>query len=166
MTLDPLLNAPLQVQIHVFAALLALFIGPVSIWRKRRDLIHKSLGVLWNSAMLVVATTAFFIHEIRWIGPFSPIHLFSFMTYYYLWQAITHLRARRFQAHGAAMKSLYFNALVVAGVFTILPGRRMNEVLFADYGVEGFVAALTLSIMALLWARRRRRAVVTHSVSR
>ncbi len=157
MTSSPILNAGLEVQIHVVAALIALAIGPISIWRKRRDRIHKTLGVTWIAAMLVLATSGLFIHEIRMIGPFSPIHLFSFLTYFSLWRAISHLRARRFGAHGKAMKGLYFGALIVAGFFTLLPGRTFNRMLFGDYANEGFAAMLTAAVIVVVWRQWQQR---------
>ena len=103
--------------------------------------------------MFVLAVSGFFIHGLRMIGPFSPIHLFSILTLYGLWESISHLRARRFAAHGKAMKSLYFTALLLAGFFTLLPGRRMNEVLFGAYGLEGFVVVLVIGVVAILLLR-------------
>jgi len=156
-TLEPILNAPLEIQIHVVAAILAISIGPFSILRKRRDNLHKTLGVIWIAAMLVVATTALFINEIRMIGPFSPIHVFSIITYHGLWRAISHLRAGRYLAHGRAMKSLYLSALGIAGLFTFLPGRRMNQVLFGNYENEGFMVVMTIGALAALWLILNRR---------
>lgn len=156
MTLDPILTAPTVIQIHVAAAVFALMIGPFSIWRKRRDRIHKTLGYIWISSMFMLATSAWFINEIRLIGPFSPIHGFSLLTYYGLWEAISHVRARRFEAHGKTMKNLYFLALGVTGLFTLLPGRRMNDVLFGSYEATGFAASAIAAVAVFVWLRFRR----------
>ena len=80
--------------------------------------------------MFVVAVSSFFIHEIRLWGPFSPIHLLSVFTLIMLPLAV--LRARRHDVakHRRAMTGLFIGALVVAGAFTLLPGRIMHAVVF------------------------------------
>lgn len=135
---------PLVVQIHAGAAVLALLIGPMAIWRKRRDRLHRFVGATWLVLMLVVATSAWFITEIRLIGPFSPIHIFSLMTYWSIFQALRHVRAGRYLAHGAELRSLYLQALGIAGIFTLLPGRDLHALIFGEKIV------LALGVMAVL----------------
>ncbi|MEL7262317.1 MAG: hypothetical protein AAGK69_13125, partial [Pseudomonadota bacterium] len=50
MHLEPLLNASLPIQIHVALALMALMLGPVVLWRNRRDRVHRVLGYVWAEA--------------------------------------------------------------------------------------------------------------------
>ena len=45
---------------------------------------------------------------------------------YALWS----LYRGRARAHGRTMFALFFGALVIAGAFTLLPGRIMNQVVF------------------------------------
>lgn len=142
--LTSLATWPFVIQLHAGAAVFALLIGPFAIWRKRRDIWHRVAGLTWILLMLTVATSAWFIHGFQLIGPFSPIHAFSLITYWSLFQAIRHVRAGRYQAHGKEMRSLYLQALGIAGLFTLLPGRMMHEVLFGDQVV------LSLAIMALI----------------
>ena len=130
MSLSPLLTAPLAIQIHAFSAILAVLIGAMVLFRRKGTPLHKLMGRVWAGLMLVVATSALFINEIRMIGPFSPIHLFSLATYLGLAQGIRHIRRGNVRAHRAQMQGLYFMVLGLAGAFTLLPGRRMNEVLF------------------------------------
>jgi uncharacterized membrane protein len=82
--------------------------------------------------MLVVASSSFFIHTIRLWGPWSPIHLLSIFTLIMLpiavWQAHRHAVER----HRWTMISLFVGALVIAGVFTLLPGRIMHAVVFGQ----------------------------------
>jgi uncharacterized membrane protein len=122
------------------------------------------MGRVWVGLMLIVATSAIFINEIRLIGPFSPIHIFVVMTYLGLWEAIREIRRGNVLGHQAAMKSLYLGALLLTGAFTLLPGRRMQQMLFgADAGwVPSLVAiGVALAVTGWLWWRlmpRRRRA--------
>lgn len=168
MSLDPLLSAPPAIQIHATSATAAMLLGAVILFRRKGTPAHKAIGRIWVGLMLVVATSAIFINEIRLVGPFSPIHLFVLLTYAGLWQAIREIRRGNIQAHQATMKSVYLGALLLTGAFTLLPGRRMHDVLFgADSGWLPSLLAipLALALTAYLWVRlmpkRSRRPLAT-----
>ena len=63
-------------------------------------------------------------------GPWSPIHLLAIFTLVMVplavWQAHRHAVAQ----HQWAMISIFTGALVIAGLFTLLPGRIMHAVVF------------------------------------
>jgi uncharacterized membrane protein len=105
------------------------------------------LGRVWVCLMVIVAVSALFIHETRMIGPFSPLHLLVLTTGFGLWQAYSAIRRGDVMAHQKAMKSLYLGALLLAGAFTLLPGRRLNLVLF---GPDAGWAPALISIGLLL----------------
>jgi uncharacterized membrane protein len=130
MTLAPLLTAPAVIQWHAFAALGAFALGAVQLAAPKGTIPHRLFGWIWALLMLTVVVSSFFIHTIRLWGPFSPIHLLSIFTLIMLPLAV--LRARRHQVdrHRRAMTGLFVGALVIAGVFTLLPGRIMHAVLF------------------------------------
>jgi uncharacterized membrane protein len=160
MSLAPLLAAPLPVQIHAFAAIAALLLGAVVLFRKKGTALHKALGRVWVVLMLVAAISSIFINEIRLIGPFSPIHIFSVMTFVGLAQGIRAIRRGNVRAHRAAMQGLYFFALILAGAFTLLPGRRMHDVLFgagAGWTPSLIAIGLALGISAAIYLRLRRQ---------
>ena len=92
MSLDPILSAPIAIQIHAVSATAAMLLGAVILFRRKGTPVHKLLGRVWVGLMLIVATSAIFINEIRLIGPFSPIHLFSVLTYTGIAQGIWHIR--------------------------------------------------------------------------
>lgn len=138
------------IQIHIVTALLAVVLGPVVLFRPRRDALHRTLGYVWVMAMAVVALSSFMIHSIRVIGPFSPIHALSVYTLYGLVQAIRAARARRIAEHRATMRWLYFWSMGVAGLFTLLPGRAMHRVLFGADTWAGFV--LIVAGVAIVFA--------------
>lgn len=147
MNMTPLLAADPVIQIHAFSAIAALFIGAFILWRKKGTALHKFLGRCWALLMFTVATSSWFIHEIQLIGPFSPIHIFALMTYSGLFDGITQIRRGNVDKHRGAMQGLYLGALILAGAFTFLPGRRMYEVLFgsidATFGL-GWLASLAV----------------------
>lgn len=171
MSLALLLAANLAIQIHAFSAVAAFAIGAVVLWRRKGTALHRLLGRIWVLLMLVVATSALFINEIRLIGPFSPIHLFSLITYAGIGRGLWAIIIEKdIVSHRAAMQSVYINALLLAGVFTFLPGRRMNAVLFG--AGAGWTPALILigsallAIGALWWRLMSKRPSVPTPVSR
>ena len=152
--LSPLLDAPAPVVAHVAAALTALAATPVVLLRRRRDRLHKVMGYVWVTGMALAAVSSFLITEIRLIGPFSPIHLLSAVTLVNLVLAIRAIRRGNRAAHETILRQTAFWALGVAGLFTLLPGRRMHRVLFgaAEDGTSiAAIASLAVLAAALLW---------------
>jgi uncharacterized membrane protein len=148
---EPFVSATLAIQIHILCAIPALILGPVALFRKSRDGLHRWAGRVWVLAMAGLALSSFFIQTIRVIGPFSPIHILSVMTIAALGRSFFYLAKGRYEAHGRAMRALYLQALILAGIFTFLPGRRMNEVFFAQNPEMGLpVAAALGSILGLM----------------
>ncbi len=132
MTLAPLLAAPALIQWHAFAALGAFALGAVQLAAPKGTIPHRLFGWIWAALMLTVVISSFFIHQIRLWGPWSPIHLLSVFTLIMLPLAV--LRARRHEVtkHRRAMTGLFVGALVIAGAFTLLPGRIMHAVVFGS----------------------------------
>ena len=93
MTLTPLLNASPIIQIHAFAALGAFALGLVQFAAPKGTLPHRTIGWIWVALMTVIAVSSFWIHEIRLVGPFSPIHLLAIFTLVMLPLAVLHARA-------------------------------------------------------------------------
>lgn len=73
------------------------------------------------------SNSALFIHELRLIGPFSPIHILSFVVLHSLWSAIRDVRRGDIKSHERTMKNLYFLALIITGGFTLFPGPEPNS---------------------------------------
>lgn len=132
MTLQPLLDAAPAVQLHAFSAIAAFALGVVQLSAPKGTLPHRTVGYAWVALMIVVCITSFWIHEIRTWGPWSAIHLLSIFTLCTLPLAILHARHHRVGLHRRAMLSLFVGALVVAGLFTFVPGRIMHAVAFGD----------------------------------
>lgn len=126
----PLLDASFAIQLHTFAALAAFALGAVQLAAPKGTLPHRVLGWTWVTLMLVVALTAFWIHELRLWGIWSPIHLLAILTLVTLPYAVWNARRHRVVPHKWAMISLFAGALLVAGIFTLMPGRIMHEVIF------------------------------------
>ena len=80
MSLAPLLEAARAIPLHAFAAMAAFVLGIVQFAAPKGTLPHRTLGWIWVVLMVVVAISSFWIHEIRLVGPWSPIHLLSIFT--------------------------------------------------------------------------------------
>jgi uncharacterized membrane protein len=154
MTLHPLVTAAPLIQLHVAGALMALVLGPVALLRRSRDRWHRVAGVAWVAAMLVTAISSFGIRD---TGGWSWIHILSVLTLVGLTQGLWALWRGNRAAHGAAMRALYAQALILAGVFTLLPGRRMSRALFPDAPWTGFAAIAIIGALAALWMAWPRR---------
>ncbi|MBU2993872.1 DUF2306 domain-containing protein [Octadecabacter sp. 1_MG-2023] len=153
MSLDPLLSAPLHIQIHAAAALIAVAVGPLPLYRKKRDRLHKITGYIWVAAMFTVAASAFFIHSFAVIGPFSPLHGFALLTFWSLFTGMRHIFAGRVRAHRATFRALYWFGLMGAGVANFLPDRLINEAVFGGSDNLGWIV-IGLATVLLIWIAR------------
>jgi len=128
MTLAPLAKAFLVIQIHTVLALGAVLLTVGIFAIRKGSPLHRVMGWAWVIMMAIVALSSFGIHEIRMVGPFSPIHLLSAFTLWSLVVGVGHARSHRVKQHKRRMTALVFGALIVAGAFTFLPGRIMFQV--------------------------------------
>jgi uncharacterized membrane protein len=80
--------------------------------------------------IVTVAISSFWIHQIRLLGPFSPIHLLSIFTLIVLPIGVWRAHRHRVADHRRIMSFIFAGALVVAGLFTFVPGRIMHAVVF------------------------------------
>jgi len=130
MSLAPLLDAEPAVLLHAVAAMSAFALGLVQFAAPKGTLPHRTIGWVWVALMAAVAVSSFWIHSIRLLGPWSPIHVISLYTLGALPLAVWAARRHRVVAHRRAMIMLFSGALVIAGLFTLLPGRIMHKVVF------------------------------------
>ena len=132
MTLAPLLEAPTAIPLHAFAAMAAFTLGVVQFAAPKGTLPHRTLGWIWVGLMLAVAISSFWIHQIRLIGPWSPIHLLSIFVLAVVPLGVWRAHRHRVADHRRIMIFTFTGALVIAGLFTLLPGRIMHTVVFGQ----------------------------------
>jgi uncharacterized membrane protein len=130
MTLAPLLGADPVIQVHAFAAMTAFVLGAVQLAAPKGTGRHKAMGWLWVLLLATIAVSMFWIHTIRMFGPFSLIHLLSIFTLVTLPLAVLAAHRHRVADHRRAMIAIFVGALVIAGLFTLVPGRIMHAVVF------------------------------------
>ena len=61
---------------------------------------------------------------------FTPIHLLILTTAYGLGRGLYEVRRGNIAAHQRAMRITYVSACVIAGAFTLLPGRYLGDLLW------------------------------------
>jgi len=154
MNLQPLLDAPIAVQIHVAAVLPAAVLGAFILLNRKGTPLHRALGKVWMVLMAVTSLSSFFIHQINLFHGFSPIHLLSIFTLAGIWRAIATARARSIRAHKATVVGMYLGGIGAAGLFTLIPGRIMHAVVFTG-GPSWILLATVIVIAALLFLQRR-----------
>lgn len=130
MTLAPLLAAPLLVQLHVLAALGAFGLGLWQLAGHKGSALHRRLGWAWVGLMAVVAVSAFGITGRRSAGAFSWVHGMALVVLVMLPLSVWRARRGRVRAHGTSMLALFLGAVMIAGGFTLMPGRIMGRLVF------------------------------------
>src|ERR1700736_5955826 len=128
MNLAPLLDAAPAIRLHAFAAMSAFALGIVQLSAPKGTLPHRTIGWIWVTLMVIVGVSSFWIHQLRLWGPWSPIHLLSIFTLIMLPIGVLHARRHRVVSHRWTMIGIFAGALVIAGIFTFVPGRIMYAV--------------------------------------
>lgn len=127
------------IAIHMSAAITAVLLGPLALWarlgRTTRPRLHRALGYAWVTSMVAAALSAVFIRDFGLpnIAGYTPIHLLIPLTFFSLYRALQYLLAGNFQGHRLSMQWLYFSACLVAGAFTLLPGRYLGHLIWSDW---------------------------------
>lgn len=129
------------IAIHLAAALAAVALGPVALWARKgaqqRPRLHRAAGYAWVTTMVATAVSALFISGSvgpRW-GGFGIIHLLIPVTLGMLVMSFVYLARRNIAGHRKTMQNIYFGACVVAGGFTLLPGRFLGNTLWSGLGL-------------------------------
>jgi uncharacterized membrane protein len=130
MSLAPLLDAAPAIPVHAFAAMAAFVLGTVQFAAPKGTLPHRTVGWIWVGLMVSVAISSFWIHQIRLLGPWSPIHVLSILTLVTVPLGVWMAHRHRVADHRRIMIIIFLGALLVAGLFTLVPGRIIHSVVF------------------------------------
>src|ERR1700730_7138359 len=124
MSLAPLLNAAPAIPFHALAAMSAFVLGVVQFAAPKGTLPHRAIGWIWVCLMMSVWISSVCIHQTRLVGAWRRMQLLAVPPA--VWRAHRHHVA----AHRRIMILIFSGALVIAGLFTLLPGRIMHTVVF------------------------------------
>ena len=129
MNFDPLTSASPAILIHLVAAVLALIFGTIMWLRPKGTKSHKFTGRAFIVLLLLTAITAIFIREIN-RGQFSFIHIFVIVTFVGVVQSLQAIKNGNIKKHVKHVKGMFFGALLIPGLLSFLPGRRLFAVFF------------------------------------
>ena len=121
------------IAVHITLALTAVAIGPIALCarmgRAIRPRLHRAFGYAWVTCMLGTAFTGMFIRdfELPNLWGYTLIHLLIPLTLVSLFKAFQFLAKGNIAGHRKSMQWLYVNACIVAGAFTLLPGRYLGQ---------------------------------------
>jgi uncharacterized membrane protein len=127
-TFDLIAAAPLPIRLHLGSALLALLLASWQLLAPKGGPLHRLRGALWVGLMVAVCVGSFAIRTLLPRGPFegySPVHLLSVYVLIQLGRALLALHQGDFIRHGRVMRGTYVGGLLVAGAFTLVPGRLL-----------------------------------------
>jgi len=65
------------------------------------------------------------------MGHFGLIHLFSFYVFYSVPLAFVSAKKGNITRHKQSMVGLYVGGILIAGAFTLMPGRFLHELVFS-----------------------------------
>jgi uncharacterized membrane protein len=117
---------PLPIWIHIVSALSALVLGGALVSRRLKgDRLHRFAGWTWVALILAVAISSLWIPKFMTL---SWIHVFTLVTLVFLPLGVYRARTHDVRRHRATMVGL-FAGLVIAGLFTLVPGRFLGNAL-------------------------------------
>lgn len=129
------------IAIHMSAALAATAIGPVALWSRRQGAshprLHRAAGYAFVTLMVCAALSACFIrsHDLPNWGGYTPIHLLIPVALLSMGRSLWQLYRGNIAAHRKIMRGVYIGACIVAGLFTLMPGRYLGGLLWRQLGL-------------------------------
>ncbi|MBU2996955.1 DUF2306 domain-containing protein [Cellulophaga baltica] len=119
--------------LHLFTVAPCIFIGAYLLLNKKGTKNHRIIGKIYLSLMFFTAMVSLLIPAkvgSQLLNHFGWIHLFSLLTLYSVPTAIIAVKKGDIKAHKIKMRMLYFGALIIAGGFTLAPGRYLHNLFF------------------------------------
>ena len=119
--------------VHMLSALGSLLVGGVVLARRKGTASHRAGGWLWVALMGATVLTSAFIRDYRMpnVAGFTPIHLLTAFVAVALPRAVWQVRRGNVAAHRTTMRRIYIGGCIVAGLFTLLPGRFLGSLLWS-----------------------------------
>jgi uncharacterized membrane protein len=110
---------------HLASVMLALPLGLSQLLLPKGTARHRAVGYVWVALMVFTALVSFAVHGINPHG-LSPIHLFSALTLVTAPLIVFYARAGQVERHRRAVLGLMIGGLMIAGLFTFIPGRALG----------------------------------------
>lgn len=119
--------------IHLATIIPAFLIGTYLLLNRKGTPLHKALGKIYMLLMLFTATVTLFMSaEVgpRLLDHFGFIHLLSVLVLFTIPTAYIAARNGNVTVHRGNMIGLYVGGLLIAGSFTLMPGRLLHGWMF------------------------------------
>ena len=119
--------------VHLMAAFGALLLGAVILWRRKGTPGHRWTGWAWVALMGSAVLSSAFIRDVHLpnIAGITPIHAFTVWVGWQLPRGVWLIRQGRVEAHRKTMRGIYQGGCLLAGLFTLLPGRFLGTWLWS-----------------------------------
>ncbi|WP_333619985.1 DUF2306 domain-containing protein [Dietzia sp.] len=149
------------IAVHAVAASLVVLLGPVNIFRRRKDSAHKAIGRSWVVSMYFVCVSGMCIYTLT--GGFTIFHALAIFTFCTTTFGVYNIRRGRVRAHIGNMVGSYIGSLVAGAYAAIVPERAIPQLAVNNpavlwTAVGGVVLAATCWV-AFVLARFGRTAV-------
>jgi len=119
--------------LHLGSLVPAFVIGSYLLLNRKGTPAHKFLGKIYMGLMLFTAFITLFMEALvgpKFLNHFGFLHLLSLFVLYTVPTAYRAIRVGNIKLHKRKMVGLYVGALLVAGAFTLSPGRLIHTWLF------------------------------------
>ena len=119
--------------LHLGSLVPAFVIGSYLLLNRKGTPVHKFLGKIYLGLMLFTAFITLFMEALvgpKFLNHFGFLHLLSLFVLYTVPTAYRAIRVGNIKLHKRKMVGLYVGALLVAGAFTLSPGRLIHTWLF------------------------------------
>lgn len=119
--------------LHLGSLVPAFVIGTYLLLNRKGTPVHRFLGKIYMGLMLFTAFITLFMEALvgpKFLNHFGFLHLLSLFVLYTVPTAYRAIRVGNIKLHKRKMVGLYVGALLVAGAFTLSPGRLIHTWLF------------------------------------
>ena len=119
--------------LHLGSLVPAFVIGTYLLLNRKGTPVHRFLGKIYMGLMLFTAFITLFMEALvgpKFLNHFGFLHLLCLFVLYTVPTAYRAIRVGNIKLHKRKMVGLYVGALLVAGAFTLSPGRLIHTWLF------------------------------------
>ena len=119
--------------LHLGSLAPSIVIGGYLLLNQKGTPAHRLLGKIYMGLMLFTAIITLFMEALvgpKFLNHFGFLHLLSLFVLYTVSTAYRAIRVGNIKLHKRKMVGLYVGALLVAGAFTLSPGRLIHSWLF------------------------------------
>ena len=122
--------------LHLATVAPAAMLGTYLIFWAKGTATHRLFGKIYMILMLITALTSLFIPATvgpQLVGHFGWIHMLCLLVLVSIPRAYYAARKHDVVSHKFSMAGVYFGGILVAGGFTLAPGRYLNQLFFGEF---------------------------------